>query len=222
MGNLKHTLHWIAKQQEPELNPDDKREIDMAFSREEFDNARNYEKIRYLSITTLCQFFFYGGGNNTTEVIAKLNDIDFYIDDNMDLHAMFEVIDIFGCQQGLPTQTIQWIWKQIKDSFKFHSYQLYIMQQIVERIDKIVNFSLNYNDLTSNVITLFRAYSNVCSDKQIEKRRYNPAVAVKFLEQFKIFHKHYFKHCFDESSVQIMYTNIVYNFLQSKAIEVSF
>lgn len=217
--NLKICLNWIVKQMESSVDINDEKLNELSY--ENFLNVKNGAKIRYLAMTTLAQYLYYGEGENTEDVVENLKDVLFYVNDNVDLHAIIEILDIFGNQVDVPHQAVKWIWLGIVNLCKYHKEHIYVMKRLVEKIDKIVNFSKGLGDMTSSVIELFRIYSKLCSHLNIENRKYNLEVALIFLEKFRYFHQNFFKLCIDEAKVREMYTNVVYNFLSSKSFAVS-
>lgn len=92
------------------------------------------------------------------------------------------------------------------------------MDRICEKLDKIVKFSLNFPELTSNVCVIFKAFSALCT--RSDGVKFNTKISVTFLEKFAWFHKYYFKLCYDESHVQFMYTNVTTKFLKSNSFEI--
>lgn len=221
-ANLRLCFNWIVRQIDNDFDENNDEKLDETIGYEEFVNAKNYEKIRYLAITTLGEYFFYGEGVNSRDIIVCLKNIDFYMNVNMDIHALLDILIIFGRQEQVPHEAVKWIWNGIINLCKCHQGRLYIMKRLIENADGIIKFSREYSDMTSNIITVLRSFSTGCSMLSIEKRRYNPQVAVIFLDKFRHFHQNYFKLCFDESHVQVMYTNVVYNFLNSKTFEVCY
>lgn len=215
-GALQFCLNWILKLVDFEMKDDENEMRDQPINYDAFLNARNYEKIRFMAITTLCQYFYYDG-ENTNDILEKLTRIDFYMDDNIDLHTIFEVIELFSEQNALPHAAVKWIWKGIIQICNMYKNHLYIMGRLCEKLDKIVKISRDFPDHTSSICVLFKAYAALCSD---DDPRFNREVSVLFLDKFAWFHQNYFKLCYDESVVKFMYNVIISRFLNSNSFEI--
>lgn len=216
LSDLKFCLNWVFKQVNCEPEEGDDEKVEQPISRKAFVNAKKIEKIRYLAITTICQYFYYKG-TNVADILIWLDRIEFYMDDNMDLHTILEVIDIFSEQSQLPEEAVSWIWKSIVNICKMHNNCLYIMECLCEKLDKIVKITKNVQDEISNLCVLFKAFAAMCTN---DEPKFNRDLSIKFLEKFPTFHQDYFKLCYDESKVRFVYTALAGKFLKSKSFRI--
>ncbi|XP_070498847.1 serine/threonine-protein kinase ATM [Chironomus tepperi] len=217
--DLKSCLKWVCKQVEREFY-DTEEYPNLKLNLKAFVNAKFEHKMRYLMITTLCEYFNYEG-INTDIVVEWIDRIQFSIENNIDLHTIFKVIDIFGRQKNIPEVAALWIWGAgIVFIFKNHRSNLYIMNCLIDRLFELKQFSYPYDQLATYYVKVFTSFSKLCSFDANSNRCFGPKIVSKFLSQFKHFHDAYFTLCYDQPVVKIMYEKVYKECLCSDSFEV--
>jgi len=217
--DLTNCLQWIYNQVDREFY-DTEEYLNLKLTLKAFLNAKFEQKIRYLMITTLCEYFNYEG-INTEAVVQWIDKIQFSIENNIDLHTIFKVIDIFGRQKNIPLDAAVWIWGAgIAFICKSHRDNLYIMNCLIEKLAELKQFTHQYVDLTKSYATVYSSFSKLCSYDVNSKRYFGPKIVSKYLQQFKHFHDAYFTLCYDQPLVKLMYEKIYKECLCSISFEV--
>lgn len=219
--DLTHCFNWLFEQANyKHVNYNENRKA-MKVDEESFKNAQKDERIRYLCILALCKYFNYEGVNQNELTTAISDKIQFdEQNSNMDVHAILKITEIFGNQKKISLALVTWIWSSIVEIYEHHFQSNYIMEQLIERFDSILEISKDYITLTNDVIVIFKAFSNLCVESATDVNRVlNAKLATKFISKFESFHKMYFKH-FDDHRVQDMYKNLVVSFMISESIDV--
>lgn len=180
---LKNCLLWVAEQVDNRfLSPNDDNE-DVLFGWDHLKNANMEQRIKFHAIGTLCSYNNFEGVNIDT-MVDQLNQIQFIQFDNVEIHAAFNVLKLFGRQDSVPEEAMQWIWKIIIEITKeYHTHQ-YISAQLIGAFKNIVHMSKGCNEMTPNIISFFSSFGQLCSRQQ-----YNPKVTVEYIQQFKHFHQ---------------------------------
>lgn len=203
---LKNCLNWVFKQVDREFyNTEEYPHLKLNLK--EFLNARYEQKMRFLMVTTLCEYFNYEGINKET-VVQLIDEIEFNIDNNIDLHTIFKVVEIFGRQKDIPEEAATWIWGAgIVYICRTHRNNIYIMNCLIEKLSELKQFTQQTN-LGGNYATVYTSFSKLCSYDVNQKRFYGPKIVSKFLHQIKHFHESYFTLCYDKPVVKVMYEKI--------------
>lgn len=149
----------------------------------DFINAKMEDKIKFMAVETLCLYNNFDGINKDT-MVELLDDIELDIVDNMDLHTIFHVLKLFGSQNAVPEEAVQWIWKHIMQICQHHHNNQYVSGQIIENLQHIAHLSKDYELLSANVASIFTSFGKICA-----KPAYKPSITIEFLNQFKYFHK---------------------------------
>ncbi|KAL7034827.1 hypothetical protein ACKWTF_008120 [Chironomus riparius] len=217
--DLKNCLKWIFNQVDREFY-DTEEYPNLKLNLKAFINAKFDQKIRYVMITTLCEYFNYEGINTDT-VVQWIDKIEFSIDNNIDMHTIFKVVDIFGRQKNIPEEAAIWIWGAgIVYICKMHRSNLYIMNCIINKLAELKQFTHQYFDLSKYYVTVYTSFSKLCSYDVNSNRCYGSKIVSKFLRQFKHFHESYFIMCYDQPVVKQMYEKIYKECLCSDSFEV--
>lgn len=186
--DLSNCLNWIFNQVDRIFLSSNDKSIDNKFNLKAFLNAKMELKLRYLLITTLCNYFNYDG-INTNVAVDLIDQIEFSVESNIDLHTIFEIIKIFGNQNNVPEKTVFWIWEAgIGCICQEHRDNLYIMNTIIDKLPEIKRFTEHHNDLTKHYATIYYSFSKLCTEDANSKKFFGPQIVAKFLHQFKYFH----------------------------------
>lgn len=185
---LKNCLKWIFEQVDRTFTSSDEN-ANNKLTKKAFLSAKTEYKLRYLLVTTLCEYFNYDGCDS--EYVAELVDkIEFNYEDNVDLHTIFRVIEIFGRQKNIPEDAAVWIWEAgIVYVCKFHNHNLYMMNTLIEKIAEMKYFTVVHEDLTKHFSTLFSSFSKLCTLDGNNKRFFGPNIVTTYLQQFKHYHE---------------------------------
>jgi hypothetical protein len=184
---LKNCMRWIYDQVDREFRTYDEDYKPMKIGIKAFSNAKMTEKMRFLCVITLCEYFNYKG-ISTSYVEDLVYELRFDIYDNMDLHAIFAVCDIFK-KQAVSENLSVWIWASgIMHICKEHKFHSYLMNCLLERSEGLIGFSKNYESVLGYCIAIFDAFFKFCGPS-IDSRYFTPKSAVELMNQFKYFHQ---------------------------------
>lgn len=182
---LSNCIRWVSKQVKHNFtadSDDDDNEV-KAIGWKEFVNAKMEEKQKFLAIETLCGYNNYEG-LNTDIFTDRLSRVEFDIDSNADLHAVWNVWKILGQQDYVPQEVVDWLLLATQEICQtYHNHQ-YISGLVIESLPDIVYLLKGNHNATSNLVMLFRAFGKLCANPE-----YNPQTSVNYIRNFKYFHQ---------------------------------
>lgn len=210
--DLGECLKWVALQFKLRVEvDDDERQPYLLFGWKEFKEAKFDAKIKYLAIETLCHYNHFDG-TNTHNFVELMTAFELIIDDNVQLHAIFEVINILGTQKQVHQEVVDWIWDYIMEICKEHNANQYISSQLIGTMQSTYNFTKNYPRLVDYMFKVYKSFMDlVC------KSTYNPEIAAKMLNQVP---SDYTKLFYDEEQVSAIFNAINGKLLKSSSFEV--
>ncbi|CAO1305967.1 unnamed protein product [Diamesa serratosioi] len=180
-----------------------------------FVNSKMEQKIKYQAVEILILCNHYESVNSA--LIEKLlKRITFDYADNVELHTVFHLIKLLGCQNRVTEGIALWAMALVIEiCIDYHQNQ-YISEKLIEGISDVIQFAKDHNSETSNVLVLVDSFVTICSQMS-----YNPNITVKCLEQLKTFHQFYF-HLYENDAEQRtvkIYNNMV-EFVNSELLVV--
>jgi hypothetical protein len=181
--DLQNCLRWVAKQVNHKFLTCDVDAEKCRIGLQEFMSAKMEQRIKFLAIETLCEYNNFEG-RNTDYMVDRLIKIEMNYDDNMDLHAVFHVLEIFARQQSVPEKAIEWLWLHIIEICGAHYTHQYLSGRLIGALRVVAHLSKNFHDMTSRVVMLFTSFAQICA-----RPEYGPLFTVKFIHQFKYFHQ---------------------------------
>lgn len=188
--DLKYCLRWICEQVEFEFVQYTRDRRPMKIGKNEFINAQMDEKMRMLAITTLCEYLNYDGVNENEISEYLCSNVGFHIVNNMDLHTVFRILDLFGQQEHVSMELTKWIWNVgIINICQTHGAQTYVMDCLIGKLFDIWRISKPYPELTNLVIIIYNTFSKFCVVSSKSTRTFNADLTVKYIDQFKYFHE---------------------------------
>ncbi|CRK98224.1 CLUMA_CG011587, isoform A [Clunio marinus] len=212
--DLEHCIHWIGKQIKHKFLTYDDDYEQMKIGKNEFINAKMEEKLKFLAVETLCEYNNFDGMNSEI-VHERLSRVKINVDDNMDLHIIFHVLEVLGRQKNIPQEVKEWIWNYIIKICREHDRNQFVMENIIGRLKFIFRLSTSCPELSSNAVVLCSSISALCIEPMFCSR-----VTVKFIQQFKYFHENYFHLYIDQNPVIEVYKHLTNIFLNSKTFVV--
>lgn len=201
-------LAWINKQIYNNFAPD--YQAEPIFTLKLFNNASTDRKIRSSAIETLAQYLYFKGGNDEDIVIRVMTEIELESLDNVDIHTIFKIIQIFGKRKAtLPTELIKWIWSAVIEVCRLNQVQ-YISSCLIDNLGSLTKFTIYDPEIIDYIFKVFDSFCLLTADSQYLK--YNPQVAIMLIKQIPI---SFFKDYHDEEKVMKIYNYIVESYLQS-------
>lgn len=183
---LESCIRWVAKQVNHKFitnDNDDEDDKEMPFGWHEFVNAKMEEKIKFMAINILCEYNNVTGLNNDL-IRDRFQQIEINCFDNMDLHTLFHILNVFGRQQSVDKETTLWAWSHIILICKNHHDHQYISSQLIKALRDIIYLSKSLHECTSSVVEVFSSFGTICA-----RPGYSPVVVVEYIKQFKYFHQ---------------------------------
>lgn len=182
--DMTNCLTWISHQVERKFTSAEDDETEpMALGLDEFLNAKLDEKMKFVAVAALCEYNNFSGVNSEL-FLDLLADVEFDVDENMDLHCILHIIKVFGSQSQPDSRTVKWLWSYIAQICKYYNGNQYLSSRLIESFEDILLFSKDDPSMANNVISIFSSFAQLCS-----KPQYKASVTVKFIEQMKIFHQ---------------------------------
>lgn len=103
---------------------------------------------------------------------------------------MFLVLQKFGRQQSVPKEAIYIIWKKIIELCGAHHLNQYVSSKLIAASRDVVHLSKGCREMDANIIALFTSFGKLCAGQNAQSSpKYSSSITVKFIEQFKYFHK---------------------------------
>jgi hypothetical protein len=188
--NLDNCLKWILDQATHQhVDYSEENRERMAFGEKAFQNAQRDEKLRYLAVTTLCEYLNYEN-ESALRLEEEMPDlIGFAAEDNMDLHIIFDVLKILGKRGNVSLKLASWLWTGIGSICEHHRDDNYFMGCIIDELSNIVVVSKNHVSLVTNIVKLFSTLTLYCSEGCESNRVLSTRLVVKVLEHLKSFHQ---------------------------------
>ncbi|KAG5684498.1 hypothetical protein PVAND_013728 [Polypedilum vanderplanki] len=223
--SLIECLKWILKQANfihLSKDDDDNNMSQSKFSIDASKKIHNDEKISYLAIISLCEYFYFEGVDKT-ELENMILSTKLNVDSNMNVHAVLKVAEILGKQNTASHKLASWIFPHIIHIYQKHSDINYYIELLINQLENIVIISKsNIVLLSKNIILLFYVLTEACIIKKNNdvNRLFNEPMTSQFLRKFKFFHQTYFKFYTDDVRVQTMYANFIEHIVFSSSIEI--
>lgn len=155
-----------------------------------FLNTKMEQKIKFQAVEILILCYHYESVNSTLlEKLLKRITFDYV--DNVELHTVFHIIKLLGCQNRVSEGIAEWAMALVIEiCIDYHQNQ-YISEKLIEGISDVIQFVKDHNCETSNVLILVDSFVTKCS-----QLNYNPGITVKCLQQLKCFHRVSVLQCF--------------------------
>ena len=175
-----------------------------------FVGTKMEQRIKFQSVEILILCNHYEGVNSI--LIEKLlRRITFEYADNVELHTVFHIIKLLGCQNRVTEGIAVWAMALVIEiCIDYHQNQ-YISEKLIEGISDVIQFAKDHNSETTNVLVLVDSFVTMCS-----QMNYNPSITVKCLQQLKTFHRVSFRFLLEFYLVNCLEFNFSSTFICTK------